>query len=272
MTTSTAEMNKNKKISVIVPVLNGATSITKALDSILCQVGGSIEINIIDGGSTDGTMAIVEEYRDRINYIETGSDNGIVDAFNRGVAKCGGDYIAILNSDDYWEPQAIRMLKGAFVDTPDADIYCGAIRYLDPHTGYTYTRRPNLSRMGRGMHIFHPAMFVRREAYEKVGLYKESFRYAMDSEWCHRAMAIGLKFEEIDEVLAVMSLGGTSDVHYKQSLWEYRNSLIQHSIAPAWKANYYYLRNLAIKKLMKNNFLHSLKRMKDGAVEKGIFS
>jgi glycosyltransferase involved in cell wall biosynthesis len=247
-------------VSVVVPVLNGVLTLTETLNSIISQGLSNLEIVVIDGGSTDGSLDIIRDYSNHISYWETGLDSGISDAFNRGVARTTGDLVAILNCDDVWAPKAIRLIQDAAAEYPKADIYCGQILYVDHVTGQSYVRKPDLSKMRQRMHLFHPAMFVRKRVYEKIGDYLEQYRLAMDAEWCHRAMATGITFQNVNHVLAHMSLGGRSDSNFVISLFEYRRSLLEHRIATRLEANYYFLKFVFFKMLTRGVYLRRLKQ------------
>jgi len=247
-------------VSVVVPVLNGVLTLAEALNSIVSQESSDIEIVVIDGGSTDGSLDIIRDYSAHISYWETGLDSGIADAFNRGVSKATGDLVAILNCDDVWASEAIGLLQSCTTDYPDADIYCGQVLYVDHVTGQSYIRKPDLSKMRQRMHLFHPAIFVRKRVYEKIGYYLENYRLAMDAEWCHRAMATGITFQSVNHVLAHMSLGGRSDSNFVLSLFEYRRSLLEHRIATRFEANYYFLKFVFFKMLTRRVYLRLLKQ------------
>jgi glycosyltransferase involved in cell wall biosynthesis len=249
------------KISVVIPVLNGASTLTRTLESIISQKHGNIELILIDGGSTDGTLDIIQQFLPYLAYWESGQDSGIADAFNRGIDHASGELIAILNSDDNWVAETLRHIEEAMKSNPDVDIYYGQIRYVDPATGKNYIKKPDLSRMKQRMFLFHPAMFVRKSAYARIGNYSEQYHLAMDSEWCHRAIAAKLRFKPIDQVLAEMHLGGVSDRHFAGSLWEYRKSLIQHKLTGRLRANYYFIKFVLLKTLMRSYHLRLLKQL-----------
>jgi len=258
---------KNLQPTIIVPVLNNVTGLNNNFDSILSQPCSTPEFIVIDGGSTDGSLEVIESYKGHINYWETGLDSGIADAFNRGIAHATGDIIGILNSDDILEPKALSHLMSAIEQMPTADIYYGSIRYYDPQHQSSTIRRPNLSNIHKRMSIFHPALFIRRSCYEKVGNYNCRYTHAMDSEWCHRAIAAGMKFHEVPAVLATMSLGGVSDIEYKQSLKQYRNSVIHHKLTNHLTAYFYYYFYLTVKTVMRFSFMRPIKLLRDRFLE-----
>lgn len=234
---------------MIVPVLNNAATLRRCFESILGQASSEIELIVIDGGSTDGTIEIIRQFDERIAYWETGKDKNISDAFNRGIGRATGKLVAILNSDDCWRQNTVECVLQAFAEMPAADIFYGKICYIDEKTGRRYVRTPDLSKMKSRMYIFHPAMFVSRQAYARIGGYSEEYRLAMDSEWCHRAMAAKLKFWQIDHVLANMYLGGRSDAGFVAALKEYRRSLLQHRITGRLRADFNFVKTLFFKTL-----------------------
>lgn len=249
-------------LTIIIPVLNNRHGFVKAFDSI-CSDPAMLEIIVIDGGSTDGTVEEIIQRENTITYWETGQDNGIADAFNRGVMAATGEFIAILNSDDFWEPSVIKYLKPTIEKNPDADVFYGAIRFIDNEKNYSYVRFPDLSKMKYRMSLFHPAMIVRKSCYQDVGVYDEKFTHAMDSEWCHRAIMRRKKFCEIPNVLANMSLGGVSDRDYLISLSQYRDSLIKNRLSNRYIAYLFYYVNLLQKKVIRQPLFYPLKLVKD---------
>jgi len=240
------------KISVIIATLNSESYLEEAIRSVLNNnANADIEIIIIDGGSVDSTIDIIQKYEANIAYWETGKDSGIADAFNRGVSKSSGDIIAILNSDDYWCEDTIVAVNEGITRNPQADIYYGKIRYINIANNYEYTLQPDITKMHIRMNIFHPAIFVRKACYQSIGLYNTDYKYAMDSEWCHRAIENNCKFEYLDKTLANMRLEGASDIHYVDALREYKKSVIDHHLTSKFTATAYYLLLLLRKKLAK---------------------
>ncbi len=248
------------RVSVVIPVLNNASSLADAIQSVLSQNYPHIELIIIDGGSIDGTLDIINQFSSEITYWETGQDSGISDAFNRGIGRATGDLVAILNSDDSWESGALELVLDSFAERPDADIYYGQVRYFDPVTSNSYIKSPNISRMNERMYIFHPAVFIKKSSYDRIGLYSDEYRLAMDSEWLHRAIVGGLNFHAIDDVLARMRLGGRSDKQFADALIEYRRSVLEHQICGSWEANFYFTKYLLGKIILQATWLRWLKQ------------
>lgn len=250
-------------LSVILPVLNNSAGFACAIDSILQQQDGRLELIVIDGGSTDGTLEMIAQRADRIAYWESGLDSGIADAFNRGISRATGEFVAILNSDDWWEPDTFQHFTAALAHDRTAAVLYGSVRYVDGTNNYSYVRHPDLTAMKYRMWLFHPAILVRRETYQRIGVYNPRYTHAMDSEWCHRALAAGIHFVRIPSVLANMALGGISDRQYQVSLRQYRDSLIQHKVCTQVEAYIYYSFFSALKSAMLLGWLRPLKKLRD---------
>lgn len=251
--------SKAPKISVITVALNSAETIEKTFKSIFQQDYSNIELIVIDGGSTDGTLDIIKRYAEKIFYWESGLDNGISDAFNRGISMATGDLVAILNSDDQWLPNTVGQVVQAYELHPSEDIYYGNIQFLDTHSSDAYVVISNIEGIKKRMSVFHPCLFIKRYAYTDVGEYSNDYYYAMDSHWIHRAIKHGLKFMKIDAVLAQMQLGGVSDRHYIKSLNEYRCSLVENELLDWGTAGYYFLKYSFFKTILRLKVMSVIK-------------
>jgi len=245
-------------MSVIIPVLNNVKQFSALIETLIDH--NNLEIIVIDGGSDDGTVDVIKQYQTSIGYWETGLDKGIADAFNRGIKNSTAPLIAILNSDDYWDEHTPELVLSAFKAVPDADIFYGDLRFVDEAKGDHYVKKPNLKLMKYRMNIFHPAMFITQKAYQKIGIYRLDYHYAMDSEWCHRAIESGLDFHYIPHVLTSMRLGGVSDLHFKKSISEYRQSVVAHHLASSFAAGVYFYFFLFMRLLMNNRLIWKLVR------------
>lgn len=244
-------------------VRNDRLRFRRALSSVLAQKTEELEIIVIDGGSTDGTLDEITTHQEQLHYWESGLDKGIADALNRGIAQARGEFIATLNSDDTWEPDTLRLVREARGVHPQASVLCGAVRYLDPASGYSYIRYPNPGALKYRMWVFHPSLFISRAAYERVGGYAPRYTHAMDSEWCHRALTRGEQFAAVAAVLSNMSLGGLSDHDFVTSLQQYRDSVIRNGLCSRFEAWIYYVFFLGLKRLMLSPALQPVKKLRD---------
>ncbi|SFP37811.1 Glycosyl transferase family 2 [Butyrivibrio proteoclasticus] len=203
----------NIKVTIVTACYNSELTISRTIESILAQSIHPYEHIIVDGGSTDDTLSIIEGYREQYDAKEIAlrvisePDNGIYDAMNKGIHASSGDIIGLLNSDDYYEKNAMEILLRE-IESEDADIYMGGI-YI--HNGSQiirkyakYSRRYQTSR-----NFNHPAMFVTKKAYSEVGDYIVG-NVHNDYEWYLRALKMGKKVHIIPEIITNFIIGGAS--------------------------------------------------------------
>jgi len=194
------------KVSIITVCLNAVEYIDQTLKSILSQDYRNIECIVIDGGSTDGTLEIIEkmaEKDDRIHW-QTGSDSGISDAMNRGVESATGEIVAHLHADDFYATNSVlSTVVGEFDRQPEAIWVTGGIREID-ESGCSIrnipVRRYSAHRLLRNNVILHPATLVRRSAFDSVGGFDTGLKYAMDYDLWLRLAKVGAPVV-IDQIL-----------------------------------------------------------------------
>lgn len=204
------------KLSIITIVLNDKQNIEKTMQSVLSQ-DIELEYIVIDGGSTDGTLDIIEKYRDKTDVFVSEKDDGIVDAFNKGLKLVSGDIVGIVNSGDFLEKDALKVVLESF--DANTDIIYGDVQYwAKDKKDYIY--KADHSYLNRFMSVNHPAVFVKKELYKKFGLFDKNFSIAMDYELMLRLFVNGVKFKYVDKVLSNMALGGVSDVNWKRAYKE----------------------------------------------------
>ncbi len=209
------------ELTFITPTLNAATTLPATLESIRREASGiDYEHLVIDGLSTDGTAEMVGEIAGREDSgrlrLLSAKDGGAYDAMNRGIHEAGGSVVAILNADDHYIEGALDPVRRIFREDPKVGVVAGSIllRYPD---GRDERRDPEPGRRGRlGIvpPIWHPATFVRRSVYEKVGVYNTEYTIAADIDWAFRAIDKGVRFERVDQPLTRMLTGGLSTRAY----------------------------------------------------------
>jgi glycosyltransferase involved in cell wall biosynthesis len=206
-------------VSVITIVLNGERGIRRCVQSVLSQNYPNIEYVVIDGGSTDGTLEALREFESQIDILVSEPDEGISDAFNKGIAMAHGEILGLLNCDDWYAEGAIRRVVNEFKNGA-ADIVYGSMQHWSKAGRPSFQVESNHQHLDKGMTIGHPTVFARRAAYDRIGLYRTDFRLAMDYEWLLRAQTSGAIFKAIPEVLANMTDGGLGDRNWVLSLRE----------------------------------------------------
>lgn len=201
------------KITIITVCYNSAKTIENAIQSVISQNYHDLEYIIIDGGSTDGTLDIIETYKDDISLWISEPDNGIYDAMNKGIQRASGDVIAFLNSDDWYvlEADVFNQVERYFIDS-GADIISGNIYYVNNEG---LKRTVPLNKMTDenillGAVYPHPAMFVKREIYLKMGCFDTSYKIAADNKWIIDAYMNGVKMLLVDDYFTCFREGGVS--------------------------------------------------------------
>lgn len=176
-------MDRLPLVSVVTPSLNSERFIARTVESVLGQDYPNIEYIVVDGGSTDGTLAILDQYRNRLQYA-SGSDGGVAGAINKGFAQSRGSILGWLSSDDTYLPGAISRAVGRLLDAPEAAVVYGEGVWIDEHDN-VLSRYPietpfRPSMLERECSICQPASLMRREAFERVGCLDTSVRFAFD--------------------------------------------------------------------------------------------
>lgn len=178
-------MTFNLKVSVVIPACNSSSTIRSAIESVHSQNYKEFEIIVIDDGSSDNTRGVLAEFAS-IKYLYQ-ENQGPSAARNRGVREASGDLIAFLDADDIWLPEKLELQVQAFNKNPRLGLCATASYFCDEHFG---NRRLNDAKLKdhrqirRGLiekNLFPtPTVMVRRECFEKVGLFDESIRYGED--------------------------------------------------------------------------------------------
>lgn len=233
-----------KKVSLILTTYNCKDNLVKTLESIEKQGYSNVEVVIKDGGSSDGTLEVIKKYQQESRHQviwESKKDTGIYDAMNQGYALSSGEVIVFFN-DLFINDDIISKMIGKIEEiNPET-----GKDYIGAHADLVYADGEKIIRkwkMGQG-NIYqgwmpgHPTLFLKREVYEKYGLYDTSFKIAADYEFMVRF----LKDEEnqlayLPEIVVSMFYGGTSNgglKNYFISLIEGHKALVKNKVSFAW--------------------------------------
>ena len=211
------------KISIITVSYNASVTIADTIKSIIAQKYPNIEYIVVDGGSTDGTVDIIRKYEDHIHAWVSESDNGIYDAMNKGIAMATGDVIGILNADDiYAHEYAVQQVAAIFEDSSIACCY-GDLVYvsedLTQTVRYWKSSPCDQSLFSKAWIPPHPTFFVRKEEYERCGIFDLRYKLAADYELMLRFLwKFKLKAAYIPDTLIKMRLGGATNNSLKNIL------------------------------------------------------
>lgn len=236
---STRENSCRPILSVITVTRNAAATLNNCLASVAQQDDLAIEHLVIDGGSTDGTLDTLANWKQHPLYWISEADRGISNAFNKGIALAKGEFIGILNADDIYTAGTLRRAVATLINNPQAGFCFGHClhREVDGRTWMNLGNPRYFERMRYFMpDVNHPTMIIRKDIYAQVGGYDERWRYAMDYDWLARAEALGIRGILIDDTQAEMAMGGLSDRNWKKSYREARDIAILHG-APVLTAH-----------------------------------
>jgi glycosyltransferase involved in cell wall biosynthesis len=224
------------KITIITATYNSAATVRDTLSSIAGQQYNDIEHIIVDGLSKDGTLAIVNEFP-HVARVISEKDNGIYDAMNKGIQLATGEVIGILNSDDFYNDQAVLEKVMSVFNDPAVDTVYADLQYVRQDNTQIVTRTWKAGSFQKRDFYYgwmppHPTFFVRRRVYEKAGVFNIALRSAADYEFMLRVLVKhNINARYIPEVLVKMRSGGMSNASWKNRLKANKEDLM------AWKLN-----------------------------------
>lgn len=235
-----------KKISIITASFRSESTIIDTLRSVNMQTYENIEHIVVDGASNDRTLEIVQSEGKRVAQVLSERDNGIYEAFNKGLALANGEIIGFLNSDDFYcTENVIEKVIKTFEDESVEACY-GDLVYVDRNNTERITRHWKSRSYSAGIfknafHPAHPTLFLRKSVYEKAGKFNLTYRIAADYEFMLRIFhQLNIKSIYIPEILVKMRTGGASGESIqsiRRQNKEIFNALEQHGVSCS-KANF----------------------------------
>ncbi|MEH1983298.1 MAG: glycosyltransferase family 2 protein [Nostoc sp.] len=198
-------------VSIITVTYNAEKFIEKTIQSVLNQTYHDYEYIIIDGGSIDETLNIIQKYQSKITHWISEPDKGIYDAMNKGIALSSGDIIGLLNAGDTYLPNALSLLVKQFVPSDNLSIYYGDIYLGYTDANITIKSLASIDRLKYSMTICHQAIFITKHTYLNQGLYNPNYKYASDYAYVLSLLLLGAEFHYLDGVVAYYQTGGVSD-------------------------------------------------------------
>ncbi len=214
-------MNKELKISIITVTKNSEKYLEENILSLESQSYKNYEHIIIDGNSTDQTKNIINRHKEKISYSVSEPDDGLYFAMNKGIEKATGEIIGILNSDDIFYPDALRIVSKYFSKDPKLDFLFGSVYKHKLMHGYN----PKKIKWTFGFYTTHSVgFFIRREAQKKIGYYDTQYKWSADYDLFYK-MIVKFKFHGMatrrDEILGKFRTGGlSSKIRYLDFLLE----------------------------------------------------
>ena len=235
-------------VSIITVCKNAERTIEKTIQSVICQTYDNIEFIIIDGKSSDKTIEIINSYKEYITYFISESDEGIADAWNKGIKKSKGSFIQLLNADDYLDEKKIEASINTFKKNNKASFVFGDLFMMrNNNITYKIIGDPQyISKIKYKMpRINHPTVMAKKDIYAKYGLFNLSFSIAMDYEWLLRIthnQSIGYYSSSI---CVYMSEGGVSEDIF-EALRQERDVSIFHGLNPVVGFIIYFTRRMKV--------------------------
>lgn len=204
------------KVSIITPSFNSDKTIEETINSVLSQTYKNIEYIIIDGGSKDKTLEIIDKYKDKIAKIISEPDKGIYDAMNKGIKLATGEIIGILNSDDlYFDEYVIENIVMVFQKNNIDCLWGDLVYFKYDKNKFTRIWRAGEYKLGifkTGWIPPHPTFFIKKEIYEKYGNFRLDFPVAADYELMFRFLEkYKIKGYYLPKFLVKMRVGGNSN-------------------------------------------------------------
>lgn len=250
-------MERDVFISIVTPSFNSEKTIGKTIEQVLKQTYQYFEYIIIDGGSTDNTVSIIESYLPKFNgklrFISE-KDNGIYDAMNKGIKMSKGELVGIINSDDYYEENCLENIVKQYDINQKYKILYGAIRIIDNEENELEIAFVNHRNMMNRM-IFHPATFISKSIYDDFYYYDTKYKYSSDLDFMYKAISNDkISFCPVYHVLSNFRIGGGS-FSYKAMEETNKINLLYHTISK--KKYFIECVKLKIHKMLYFNYLYS---------------
>lgn len=203
-------MKNSILVTIITVCYNSQNTIERTIKSVLDQTYKNIEYIIIDGKSTDNTLEIIDrckkEFNNRLIVISE-KDTGIYNAMNKGIEKANGEIIGIINSDDWYEKDAVELMVNKYIENGPAVFY-GFLRFIKNNKEFMIVRT-NYEFVNEQM-IEHPSCFIPSCFYKNYGSFNEKYKYCADYELILRYNENKLKFIMMDSIIANFSCSGVS--------------------------------------------------------------
>ena len=217
------------KISIITVSYNAQATIERCLTSVLQQSFGNVQYIVIDGGSTDDTINIINKYKNNVDIFISEPDKGVYDAMNKGIALASGDIIGMLNADDFFGGDDILLdIAAAFADQPSmayTEIWIISINKT------TLSASGGLENITSGKFNWgwmppHPTFYCRKEVFTKLGVYRMDYGSAADYELMLRFIHLnGISVHYLNKVMVKMVIGGISNSSIRNRLQAMRYDL-----------------------------------------------
>ena len=221
------------KFSIITVTYNASLLMGATLESVLSQTYTNYEYILVDGGSTDDTVAVAKASGIEFAHIVSERDNGIYDAMNKGMALATGDYLCFLNAGDaFFAPDTLQTIVDAIADETELpDVLYGETAEVDAQRNFVRMRRLQAPKeltwhsFRNGMLVCHQSFYARREI---APMYDLRYRLSSDVDWCIKVMKRSKKMVNVNAVVVNYLQNGLSLQHHRKSLVERFRVMSRH--------------------------------------------
>jgi len=199
------------KISIIIATYNAAKSLYNCLESVVQQLSNPCELIIIDGGSTDNTIDIINSFKNKIAYLISEPDKGIYDAWNKGVKVANGKWLLFIGADDVLLPNALNSYLNILPEYKNYDFISARLNYLDDRNNVIAVvgKKWNYKRCRLNMDVTHVASLTNTNYFKRIGLFNTDYKICGDYELLLRGGKV-MKAGFNPNIVANMKIGGVS--------------------------------------------------------------
>lgn len=233
----------NMKTTIITICWNSAKRIQRCVESVLAQTSLPSQYIFVDGGSTDGTIEIIQTLISKLEERKIDASliaqqridgqAGIPSAWNQGIANAHGDIVALLNSDDFYETDTIESIENTFESSENTDLIAGPIRLVDTQQNKVGEIHPKCLWLSEFlMPLPHPACFIRKRLYDRIGLYSTKYKISADYDFIWRCRNAKAEVAYLNKILVNMEVGGLANSSRKLARNETRDIALEHSHIP----------------------------------------
>jgi glycosyltransferase involved in cell wall biosynthesis len=196
-------------VSIVTVCLNSEDHLEQTIQSVINQTYYNIEYIVIDGGSSDKTTDIIRKYDSSLEYWVSEPDKGIYDAMNKGISHTGGEWVGILNSDDWYNSKAVEWVITSAKENIDIDVFHGDVMNVEEDGTFTRSAGSHENLLENPA-LHHPSCFVRKEIYNKWR-YDHKFRINADYDFFLRLQKESRTFMYLDVPIAFFRRTGASN-------------------------------------------------------------
>ena len=250
------------KISIITINYNNCIGLQQTIASVIAQTYTNIDYIVIDGGSTDGSVEIIEQHKENISYSLTETDSGIYNAMNKGIAASKGDYLLFLNSGDKLIDKDI--IQKAVHKGLTADLVYGDLLFFTDENEWTWNQPATLTfQTFFTSTIPHPSTFIKKSLFDLIGLYDENLKIVADWKFFILAVAkFNCSYRHIDLLIAAYNFNGlSSKPENLEAIYEERLNVLKEFF-PRFIKDYKHLQDLQLEAKKISYFLKTRKFIK----------